>query len=86
MSAKETASASTVSQDVDDGAALLAMANSHEHQNGSVRREDHNSNEQEEGEGLCARWITTKTTRLVFMLTLILMYFLAEVLVGKELF
>lgn len=49
-----------------------------------IKGHKHGDSDDETEEGICSKLITTKSTRLASMLSLILVYFFAEVLVGES--
>ena len=56
-----------------------SLINHHSHDHS---HDDHDE-EEEAGEGLIGRLIKTKSVRLACMLAMVIMYFLAEIIVGK---
>lgn len=50
-----------------------------------VEADDHHHDDEEEGGGICSQIVKSKSGRFGCMLTLIIGYFLAEVIVGKRL-
>ena len=85
LSTIDTTSTSTLFEDTDDRAALIKTAERYEHLFGGLFQSDSNADKENTNERICKCGVPGKRTRLVFMLVLYLISFLAEVLVGEQL-